>query len=75
MEPSKPVDVARLLDDLCVRLGFCLAPEERARLREMPPHDVDSFTDAVFRAEHMDPLLDKQLRKRVREVVAQAFRQ
>lgn len=74
MEPSKPLDVARLLDDLCVRLGFCLAPEERARLCEAPPQDVDSFTDAVFRAEHMDPPLDGQLRQRVRELVAQAFR-
>ncbi|MBO2445965.1 hypothetical protein J4573_02585 [Actinomadura barringtoniae] len=66
-------DVAYLLRDLCIDLGFCLPPEDQARLCASPPADIDSFTDAVFQAEGMDPLLHKKLRRRVRETVAKAF--
>jgi hypothetical protein len=34
-----------------VDLGFCLAPADQTRLREAPPLDPDTFTDAVFVAE------------------------
>jgi hypothetical protein len=62
-----------LLDDLCVRLGFCLPPSEHADLVEAPPPSVESFTDAVFRAEGLDPDANKQLRRQVTEMVSAAF--
>lgn len=44
---SEP-EAHKLLYDLCVRLGFCLPPQEQRRLKENPPPDVRSFNDAVF---------------------------
>jgi hypothetical protein len=64
-----PPNVESLLDELCVDLGFCLPPDERLRLQDAPPRDVDAFTDAVFVAEGLDPRLDKRLRRQVRERV------
>ncbi|MGK5672489.1 hypothetical protein ACSNOB_06555 [Micromonospora sp. URMC 106] len=64
-------DVQRLLDELCIKLGFCLPPEENRRLRESPPGEVDSFTDAVFKAEGMGDMSYTDLRRQVREVVGQ----
>jgi hypothetical protein len=69
-----PSEVSSLLYELCVDLGFCLPPEEQSRLRSQPPTTIDAFTDAVFRAEGMDPLVHPQLRKQVRHCVAKHFR-
>jgi hypothetical protein len=68
--------VEALLSELCVVLGFCLPPDEQAHLRESPPTDVDSFTDAVIRAEGLDPHADIPLhmRRDVRARVAEHFR-
>ena len=49
------MDVDHLLYELCVDLGFCLPPEVRESMRTSPPDGVDSFTDAVFVAEGLDP--------------------
>jgi hypothetical protein len=68
-----PPNVASLLDESCVDLGFCLPPEARVRLQGAPPGDVDAFTDAVFVAEGLDPRLDKRLRRHVRERVVRHF--
>jgi hypothetical protein len=67
-------DVGRLLGQLCIKLGFCLAPEEIRRLDESPPGDVDSFTDAVFEAEGMGDMSYTNLRRQVREVVDRHMR-
>jgi len=64
----------QLLDLLCVKLGFCLPPDERRRLCTCPPSSVESFTDAVFRAEGMDPdVADRHLHRQVRDFVRSAF--
>jgi hypothetical protein len=68
--PSKD-RVKRLLSKLCVELGFCLSPDDNRRLIENPPADPDSFTDAVFRAEGMDPRLHRQLYRYVCDIVAE----
>jgi hypothetical protein len=65
--------VSRLLETLCVEMGFCLPPIEQQRLIANPPADIDAFTKAVFVAEGMDQKLHRQLSKQVRERVAQAF--
>jgi hypothetical protein len=64
-------DVQRLLNELCIKLGFCLPPDDSRRLCESPPRDVDSFTDAVFEAEGMGDMTYTDLRRQVREVVDQ----
>jgi len=54
--------------------GYCLAPDEQARLVEAPPADVDAFTDAVFIAEGRDlQTVLKSERRAVRDVVAKYF--
>jgi hypothetical protein len=60
-------DLQGLLDELCVRLGFCLPPQAQKRLcQTLPPFDVNEFTDAVFATEGVDPRLYKTLRNKVR---------
>ena len=44
-----------MLYRLCVEYGFCLDPDRRRRLCADPPADVTAFTDAVYRAEGLDP--------------------
>jgi hypothetical protein len=66
---DRAIVVQRLLDELCVRLGFCLPPRAQTRLRQSPPLDPDEFTDAIFAAERMDPRLYLHLRHDVRAVV------
>ena len=70
----EPRDIAWLLEDLCVSLGFCLGSEERERLQASPPTDPDSFTTAVFRAEGLDPLtVNKRLYREVHAAITNAF--
>jgi hypothetical protein len=68
--------VEALLYELCVVLGFCLPPDAQARLRKSPPTDVDAFTDAVIRAEGLDPHADIPLhmRRDIRARVVEHFR-
>jgi len=67
-------EAAWLLNDLCAQVGFCLPPKKRERLESNPPGDVDSFARAVCIAEGLNPdLLERQIYRRVRDIVATAF--
>jgi len=44
-----------LLYDICVELGFCLPPQDHARICATEVWDADAFTEEVFRVEGMDP--------------------
>jgi len=67
--------VDQLLQGLCLDLGFCLGPDDWARLCEQPPDDVDEFVDAIYVAEGVDPLeTGSTLRAQVRDRVERAFR-
>jgi predicted RNA-binding Zn-ribbon protein involved in translation (DUF1610 family) len=69
-DTSSRATLGGLLDELCVTLGFCLPPDAQEELKSNPPGDVDAFTDAVIRAEGMDPgLIDSALRRQIRELV------
>ena len=71
----QPAELRRLLDRLCAQLGFCLPPDEQARLAEHPPDSVDAFADALFAAEGLDPATaDRHLYRQVRDIVREAFR-
>jgi hypothetical protein len=68
-------DVPALLDELCVKLGLCLSPDDRARLCIAPPQDLDAFETAVLVAEGMDPVqTDRRLRHDLRECIAKFAR-
>jgi len=70
---SEP-DAKRLLYELCVRLGFCLPPNEQIQLEMSPPRDALSFTNAVFVAEGLDPdTANRILYRKVRDMVAAAY--
>jgi hypothetical protein len=63
-----------LLSKLCIELGFCLPPEKENRLIKNPPKTIDDFTDAVFRAEGLNPeYAERHLYRQVRNKVAEAF--
>lgn len=67
-------EIGRLLAELCLKLGFCLPPDEQARLVSSPPPGIDALTDAVLLAEGFDPqLIDAELRNQVRACVARYF--
>jgi hypothetical protein len=70
-----PKQVAALLSELCVDLGFCLPPDKQAHLQNEPPIEVDAFTDAIIRAEGLDPYADipLKLRRDVRARVTKHF--
>ena len=69
-----PARVAALLLELCVDLGFCLPAADQRRLEAEPPTDIETFTDAVFAAERMDPSVRPRLRSQVRRRVGEHFR-
>ncbi len=73
---GREVVVQRLLDDLCVTLGFCLPPDEQRKLRERPPADATDLADAVLEAEGLDPDVDVdlRLRRQLRDRVARHMR-
>ena len=69
-DTSVAASIQKVLDELCVVLGFCLGPVENARLCAEPPAGVDAFVDAVVRSEGMDPVyLDGDLLKQMRQIV------
>jgi hypothetical protein len=69
-KPRSQSDVARLLYDLCVNVGFCLPPDAQERLESMRGVSADAFTDAVISEEGLDPqLIEKWMRLLVREYV------
>ncbi len=47
--------VDRLLDELCVELGFCVSPQARSRLLRAPEPDIAAMTKALFRARRTNP--------------------
>lgn len=59
-----------LLEDLCVRFGYCIPAEARARLSEHPPDTAEAFVHAVVVAEGQDPgSVDKRLLAEMKDCV------
>jgi hypothetical protein len=72
---SKAFEIDKLLDKLCIDLGFCLPPDECDKLRSNPPTTPDTFTHAVFQAEGLDVnTVRVELFRQVRRYVTEAFR-
>jgi len=70
---SKPVTrVEALLEELCLRYGYCLPREKRDAILAELPVDAQAFVEAVLVAEGRDPsLVDEPHRKALAEVVEQ----
>jgi hypothetical protein len=67
-------ELESLFSTLCIDLGFCLPPDEYARLRENPPTDINDFTEAIFIAEGLDPqYASRHLYREVKAVIINAF--
>jgi len=67
-------EARRVLSILCIKYGLCLSPLWTARLEKNPPRSIEKFTETVFRAEGMDPVLgDTDLYKMVQAEVQLAF--
>jgi len=48
------VNLAGVLDDLCVRLGLCVSPARREQLLTMQSPSAEAISRAVFDAEGLD---------------------
>lgn len=69
-----PPVAANLLDELCVRLGFCLPPDAKQALIEGAPSTPRAFADAVFLAEGVPlPINRSELYDQVIAVIQRAF--
>jgi hypothetical protein len=68
-----PHEVRVVLDQLCIKFGFCLPPNEIERLAEAPPTDIDEFTQEALVAEGYGFTKSDPLCQRAREIVTQAF--
>lgn len=66
-------DIETLLEMLCVELGICLQGETYDRLVDSPPSSAAAFTDAVFRAQGLDPASNGKLHRQVQFRVSQVF--
>jgi hypothetical protein len=65
------MNTERLLEELCVKLGFCLEADDKRALIDSPPATVDAFTDEVIRREGLDRVTyDSTIRRQVEEVIA-----
>ena len=70
-----PSEVETLLEKLCADKGFCLPATEHDKLLENPPIEPVAFTDAVFRAEGLNPeTVRRDLYREVRDFVTATFR-
>lgn len=66
--------VPRLLEQLCVKFGFCLDPVEWQQIVDDPPTSADTFTDAVIVGDGLDPVtIDSGLRRQVRDLVRESL--
>jgi hypothetical protein len=59
------------LEELCVRLGYCLPEDEAQSVLERRSYDLDDFADAVFLTDGLDPeLIDRRARAEVVGVIS-----
>jgi hypothetical protein len=64
-------DMPALLDELCVKLGLCLSPADRARISISSFRDLDAFANAVLLAEGIEPVsTTRRLRHDLHECIA-----
>ena len=70
--PLSEKDARYILDDLCVKLGYCLPPDEQKRIISKPPATPRKFAKVVMEAEGVGTD-DPQMFDPVFEFVTKAF--
>jgi hypothetical protein len=70
---ATPADVQWLLNDLCTSGGYCGAVRDTERFVELAKEGAEIFADAVLTAEGLDPQIDTEQRRSVRDFVAERF--
>jgi len=73
MSSPNAKEVYRLLEDLCEKLGLCMAARDLPRFEKLVEHGPEVFADAVLVAEGIRPDEEKQLRREIRAFVAARF--
>jgi hypothetical protein len=61
--------VARMLRELCERLGYCGALRDLSRVEAVAPQGAGAIADAVLEIEGLNPASEKQRRREVLAVV------
>ena len=67
-----PGRVSALLDELCIKYGYCEATWSIRQLAENPPTTIDGFLDLVVTLEGIDPRACDH-RKELRAIVEKYF--
>jgi len=67
-------EIGWLLEDLCVRGGYCVSADARSRIAADPPSTPSDFSLVIVRAEGLDPEIDREAYRSVLEFVERAFR-
>jgi len=68
-----PREINWLLEDLCVRGGYCTASHEFERLCAETPPTAEAFAQFVVAAEGLDPFYDAKLYRDVLSTVERAY--
>ena len=72
--PSGSVVVARMLTELCERLGYCAALREPSRIEVLLAKGAGAVVDAVLEIEGLNPQYEKQQRAAVQALVERHLR-
>ena len=65
-----PEQVHALLNELCSKLGYCLAPREYAAIEANPPTNPQDFAELVVKLDGVDPKDQEMLAPVLRCVLA-----
>jgi len=65
--------VAWLLQDVCVKVGFCSAARDLEHFEQLVSQGPDAFADAILVKEGMNPEYEKRWRRELRAFVAARF--
>lgn len=66
-------DLSRLLVELCEEWGFCIPPDDRARIAASPGMDAAEFAAEVLRAEGFDPEHENHWRRKIERCFIERF--
>jgi len=71
--PPMERELNYLLDDLCVRWGFCIPPLNAESISKEVSISACDFASLVLEAEGMNPLSEKKWQKRISNVFKDRF--
>lgn len=69
----KETPIEKLLNDLCVDLGFCLPIEIQEQIKVKDFESPDEFARHILEAEGLDSDLEIQFRREIRDLYKEIF--